>query len=393
MGRTRAIEPLAFRFVLLMGAVSLFADATYEGARGITGPYLGALGASAAVVGFVAGLGELLGYALRLASGALADRTQRYWLLTFLGYLVNLGAVPALALAGRWEVAAVLLVGERIGKALRTPPRDTMLSHATSQVGHGWGFGVHEALDQVGAVAGPLLVAGILAGGSGYRTAFAVLLVPALVSLAFLTAARAIFPRPRAFEIRTQSPSDVSVPRELRWYMVGAGLIAAGYVDFSLLSFHFVRTGTVSATVVALLYAFAQASDALAALLGGRWFDRAGVRALVAFTLLAIPASPLGFLGETYAAVLAGVLWGVGIGVQESLLRAAVARLAPPDRRASAFGLFHAAFGTCWFAGSALMGVLYELNPTALVAFSVTCQLAALPFFAAAGRALRPGHG
>ncbi|MCS7173652.1 MAG: MFS transporter [Armatimonadetes bacterium] len=391
--RIPTVQQLAFRFVLLMGAVSLFADATYEGARGITGPYLAVLGASAAAVGFVAGLGELVGYALRLASGALADRTRQYWLLTFLGYAVNLGAVPALALAGGWEAAAVLVVAERIGKALRTPPRDAMLSHATSQVGHGWGFGVHEALDQAGAVAGPLLVAGMLAAGSGYRTALAALLVPALVSLAFLVTARAAFPQPRIFEAALQAPSAAPLPRELRWYMVGVGLLAAGYADFPLLSYHLVRAETVAPAAIAALYALAQASDALAALLGGRWFDRAGVRVLLVLALLAVPAPPLGFLGGREAAAVASILWGVGIGVQESLLRAAVAGLVSPARRASAFGLFHAVFGTCWFAGSALMGMLYGWNPVALVAFSVTCQLAALPFFAAAGQALAPRRG
>jgi MFS-type transporter involved in bile tolerance (Atg22 family) len=389
MNRDEIARPdLALRFVLLMGAVSLFADATYEGARGITGPYLATLGASAAAVGIVAGLGELLGYALRLGSGVLADRTRRYWALTFLGYLVNLGAVPALALPRRWEGVAVLLIVERVGKALRTPPRDALLSHATAQVGHGRGFGIHEALDQVGAVAGPLLVAGVLASGSGYRIAFAALSVPALISLVFLAAARAAFPQPWLFEAARQGPSDAPLPAGVRWYLAGVGLVAAGYADFSLLSFHFVRAETVSASAIPLLYALAQGSDALAALLGGRWFDRAGLRALVVLTLVAVPFAPLGFLGGAYAALAAGVLWGIGLGVQESLLRAAVARLVPSHRRASAFGLFHAVFGVCWFAGSALMGALYEISPAALVAFSLTCQVAALPCFAAAGRAI-----
>lgn len=379
------IDP-ALRFVLLMGAVSLFADATYEGARGVTGPYLRELGASAAVVGVAAGFGELVGYALRLVSGALADRTRRYWLLTFLGYGLNLGAVPLLALTGRWEAAALLVVAERIGKAIRTPPRDAMLSHATARVGHGRGFGIHEALDQVGAVAGPLLVAGVLATGNGYRTAFASLLLPALLSLALLGMCRLTYPLPQAFEAHPAARSREPLGPEARWYLVGVGLVAAGYADFSLLSYHFARAQTAPASAVPLLYALAMASDALAALLAGSWFDRAGIRVLVASTALAAPFAPLGFLGGPEAAVLSSVLWGVGIGVQESILRAALSRMAPSDRRASAFGLFHAVFGVCWFAGSALMGLLYEVSLVALVIFSVTCQLAALPFLAAAGR-------
>ena len=153
----------AWKFIILLGVVSLLSDICYEGARSISGPFLGTLQASAMVVGVVAGLGEFIGYALRLGSGYLADRTGKYWPITFVGYALNLFAVPLLALAGRWEIAALLLLLERLGKAVRTPARDAMLSHAATQVGRGWGFGFHEAMDQIGAVSGPLMVAsGIL---------------------------------------------------------------------------------------------------------------------------------------------------------------------------------------------------------------------------------------
>jgi MFS family permease len=187
----------ALRFVVLVGVVSLFADMTYEGARAITGPFLATLGASGAVVGVVAGLGELLGYALRLVSGYLSDRTGRYWALMILGYAVNMLAVPLLALAGRWEIAAGLMIAERVGKAIRTPPRDVMLSHASSRLGHGWAFGLHEALDQVGAVVGPLLVAGVLFRTERYDIGFAVCLCCSLWASS----------RPLGSSIRSQGPS------------------------------------------------------------------------------------------------------------------------------------------------------------------------------------------
>jgi MFS family permease len=390
-----SLRRIALRFVLLLGAVSLFADATYEGARSITGPFLATLGASAAVVGVVAGAGELLGYGVRLLSGLLADRLRRYWPLTLAGYTLNLIAVPLLALAGRWDVAALLIVAERIGKAIRTPPRDAMLSHATTQVGSGFGFGVHEALDQIGAVGGPLLVAAVLGTGATYRHAFAALVLPAVVSLSLLLVARRTYPEPSALEPLSQRVSAAGLPQSLRWYLVGIGLVAAGYADFSLLAYHFARTQVVSAEAVPLLYALAMASDAGAAILFGRWFDRVGLRALVSATLLAAGFAPLAFLGGSPAVVLATVLWGVGIGVQESILRAAVAEMVSRDRRASAFGIFNAVFGVCWFAGSATMGILYGLNPVLLVAFSLLAQLAAVPFFVAAGGRLSrtgPGH-
>lgn len=384
-----SLQRAALRFVLLLGAVSLFADATYEGARSITGPFLATLGASAAVVGVVAGAGELVGYGLRLLSGLVADRTRRYWPLTLLGYALNLGAVPALALAGRWEVAALLIVAERVGKAVRTPPRDAMLSHATAQVGRGFGFGLHEALDQVGAVAGPLLVAAVLAAGGAYRHAFAALVLPALVSLSLLVLARRTYPEPRALDPLPHSLSAAGLPSRLRWYLVGIGLVAAGYADFPLLAYHFARTRVVSPDAVPVLYALAMASDAGAALLLGRWFDRVGLRALVVATLLAAGFAPLAFLGGLSAVVLGTVLWGIGVGAQESVLRAAVAEMASPDRRASAYGALNAVFGVCWFLGSAAMGILYEGSPVRLVTFSLLSELAAVPFFVAAGR--RPG--
>ena len=120
--------------------VSLLADITYEGARSITGPYLAILGANAAVVGFVAGFGELVGYGLRLVSGYLADRTGKYWTITIVGYAINLLAVPLLALADQWWLAALLIIIERMGKGMRVPSRDAMLSHAGHRMGMGWAF-------------------------------------------------------------------------------------------------------------------------------------------------------------------------------------------------------------------------------------------------------------
>ena len=149
----------AIRFIVALGTISLFADVTYEGARSINGPFLGTLGASAAVVGIVSGAGELAGYLLRLFSGFAVDRTRAYWTLTIVGYTINLLAVPCMALAGHWGFAAALIIAERAGKAVRTPARDVMLSQASKIVGRGWGFGLHEFMDQLGAFMGPLLVA------------------------------------------------------------------------------------------------------------------------------------------------------------------------------------------------------------------------------------------
>ncbi|MDW8353276.1 MAG: MFS transporter [Bryobacterales bacterium] len=379
----------ALRFILLLGLVSLLADATYEGARSITGPFLAVLGASGAVVGTVAGLGELLGYGLRLVSGVIADRTRRYWILMIGGYFLNLLVVPLLALAGRWETAAALILAERIGKAVRTPARDAMLSHAVSQVGGGWGFGLHEALDQMGATAGPLLVAAVVRAQGEYRTAFAWLAIPAVLALLVLAAARHFYPQPRELEAAPRGIQTKGLPRAY-WIHVGAtALVAAGYADFPLMAYHFERTGLVTPQAIALLYALAMAVDAAAALVLGRLFDRFGLVVLAVTAAVCAVFAPLVFLGGPGAVVAGMVLWGAGLGAQESVLRAAVGGMAPAGVRGTAYGIFNAGYGVFWFAGSALMGLLYDRSRAALVSFSMTVQLAAAPAFLLAGRRAR----
>ncbi|MDR7417648.1 MAG: MFS transporter [Armatimonadota bacterium] len=377
----------ALRFVVLIGVVSLFADATYEGARSMTGPFLGVLGASAAVVGIVAGLGELLGYTLRLASGYLADRTRRYWTLTVAGYLVNLGAVPLLALTGHWPVAAVLIVVERIGKAIRTPARDAMLSYATHQVGRGWGFGLHEALDQIGAVAGPLVVAGVFAVRASYRDAFGVLAVPGALAIGILLTARALYPTPQNLEIEAPRLASGGLRKPFWIYLAGTALVGAGYADFLLIAFHFDQRAVVPAASIPVLYAIAMAVDALAALVFGRLFDRWGLIALVIAVALSALFAPLVFFGGVVAAVVGMVLWGVGLGAQESIMRAAVAEMVPADRRGSAYGIFNTGYGLFWFAGSVVMGLLYSRSLALLVGFSVVAQASAMPLLLWARRA------
>ncbi|TAK03441.1 MAG: MFS transporter [Candidatus Manganitrophaceae bacterium] len=369
----------ALKFVILLGVVSLFADMTYEGARSITGPYLAVLGAGATAVGVVSGFGELIGYGLRLLSGYLADRTGRYWAVTVIGYGINLLAVPLLALTQHWETAAALIVAERMGKAIRTPARDAMLSHATQEMGRGWGFGLHEALDQIGAMLGPLIVAVVLYFREGYRTSFALLLIPAILALGVLGAARWLYPRPRDLELAPPDLRTEGFPRAFWVYLAAVALIAAGYADFPLIAYHFKRVASVPDSWIPVFYAVAMGVDALAALLFGVLFDKAGFSVLIVSALLSSFFAPLAFLGS-FSLALAGVaLWGVGMGAQESIMRAAVAAMAPPQKRGAAYGVFNAGYGIFWFLGSALMGFLYDYSISVLIVFSVVMQLASIP--------------
>lgn len=379
MGAGDPLKGAALKFIILVGVISLLSDLTYEGARSISGPFLGSLQAGAVVVAVVAGLGEFLGYALRLASGYLADRTERYWSITLVGYTLNLVAVPVLALAWRWEVAALLLLTERIGKAIRTPSRDALLSHACSTVGRGWGFGLHEAMDQLGAVAGPLTVAAVLYIHGTYQAGFAVLALPAILALLVLTAAARLYPKPQHLEIAAPRLETRGFTRPYWLYVGAVALIGAGFADFPLIAYHFRQADTVPATWVPLFYAVAMGVDALAAPILGHFFDRQGMAVLLAVPPLSAFAAPLVFWGGFSWALLGMVLWGVGMGAQESILKAALAELSPAHRRATAFGIFHTGFGLCWFLGSALMGFFYGISLTTLIVFSVITQFMAVP--------------
>ncbi|HGE71580.1 TPA: MFS transporter [Candidatus Poribacteria bacterium] len=369
----------AMKFIVLVGIVSLFADMTYEGARSITGPFLAILGATGTAVGFIAGFGELIGYGLRLVSGYISDKTGKYWTITVLGYCINLLSVPLLALAGRWEIAAVLIVAERMGKAIRNPPRDAMLSHATKSVGRGWGFGLHEALDQIGAVLGPLLVTMVLYLKKGYQTSFATLLIPAGLALGVLITARILYPRPRDFEMTSIKIDSKGFPKIFWLYLLGIILIAAGYVDFPLIAYHFKKLSIASDNWIPIFYAVAMGIDAISALIFGRLFDRIGISILIVVSLLSSLFSPLVFFGGFYLALLGMAIWGIGMGAQESIMRAAVANMVHPDKRGSAYGIFNTGYGLFWFLGSALMGVLYDVSIPFLVAFSVVMQIGSIP--------------
>lgn len=384
----RAAGRAALGFVLLFGVLSFFADFVYEGARSVLGPYLLSLQASATVVGVVAGLGELLGYTLRLASGRFADRSGRVWPITIFGYLVQMVAVPCLALAGSWPAAAALIVLERIGKALRNPPRDLMLSQAAKRVGgYGWAFGLNEGLDQLGAMAGPLLIAAVLAAGGAYRVGFALLAVPALVTLVLVGAARLLYPKPQELEPRQPAASaDAPFPPVSWVYLAGAALVAAGFADYPLIAYRFGHSGAVPGEWIPIFYAVAMAVGGGGSLLAGRLFDRFGFKMLVVLTVIAAAYAPLAFLGGFGTSLAGTVIWGLGMGVHESIIPAAVAPMVPAARRASAFGLFTAGYGVAWFAGSAVIGLLADWSLPATVAFCVVAQLAAVPVFLWVGR-------
>jgi MFS family permease len=384
-------------FIVLLGVVSLFADMNYEGGRSLSGQYLNLLGASAFTLSLAAGLGEFLGYGLRFFSGMLVDKTKSYWFIMFTGYGIQLCALPALALTGDWRWAVALLLLERIAKAYRKPAGDAVLAYASFSPGRGFGFGLHEAMDQIGAFLGPALLSALLffnrdgAGLGGLRMGLFLLFVPAVAAVLALAAARHFFPHPDRFELPDKAPviGTKGISRGLWVVIIAAGFLAAGVTDFPLIAFHLNKTGGFPAAAIPMLYAGAMAVDAVAALLLGKLYDKIGYPALLFLFVVEIFTAPLVFLGGTTAIIAGMALWGISMGTQESVLKAVIADRSPKDFRGRAFGLFQTVFGAFWFAGSALLGWLYGISIPALVAASVSLQGIALVLSLMAGTTLK----
>lgn len=400
----------AMAFILLFGVVSLFSDMTHEGASSIRGAYLALLGASAGTIGFISGLGELVGYSMRYAFGRLTDRTGKYWPMTILGYILDIAAVPALALVGEhgWIAACGLLVVQRMGKAIKKPAKDTIMSFAASQEGAGRSFGIQEVLDQFGAFLGPVLLYVVMLQKTNgtiyqtYSTAFAVLAIPGAVTLVLLLITRSRFPDPEKFEPEPKEYVPFKLERPFKLYIAGISLFAFGFIDYSLVIMHVSRrytglagglaeTGSlVSTGTLPLLYAGAMLVDAVAALVFGYLYDKKSTRALVWSTVLSAPFPILVFAMDSVPALLLGIaLWGVGMGAQESILKAAVTTMVPKASRATGYGLFEFAFGIFWFLGSWILGLLYDVSIPAMTALSVGAQLAAIPFYILSARERR----
>jgi MFS family permease len=375
----------AFKFIIYMGIVSLMGDMTYEGARSIIGPYLASLGASGTVVGFVIGIADLVGYGFRGISGYIGDKTKQYWLLAFIGYLL-IFTIPLMAFTSSWQIIVILILIERLGKSIRSPSRDAMLSYATFHVGRGKGFGIHEALNQIGSLIGPAIIALFLFWKNNYHLALAFLFYPYLLAILMLVQARISYPNPQELEEKVNPPVPITItpfkmPKSFWIYFFAVGLVFLGYADFALISYHFSKTNLLSPGWIPIFYGIAMGCAGISAFFIGRLFDKKGIAILIFVTAISAFFAPCVFLGNVYLAVLGSLLWGFGIGSQEAIIRAIIAHTVPQGRRGSAYGLLFMGIGLFWFVGGILIGFLYDISPKWVVIFSISSQIAALPLF------------
>ncbi len=384
MNNKSKLKSGAMTFILLMGIVSLFSDMTHEGARSILGEYLNISGASAATIGFVSGLGELIGYSFRIISGYFADKTKKYWVFVIIGYTIQVAAIPALALVPEngWVIACGLITMERIGKAIKKPAKNTLVSFASDEVGIGKGFAYQEFLDQIGAFLGPVMMFIIAAikGTSNltstYRVCFTVLGIPALITVSLVLYSRHRYPNPDIFKKESEDIQKFEFKSVFALYMTAIVLFSFGFADFTMITLHASKTGAFPKSTLSLLYALAMAIDAFAALFFGWLFDRIGIKVVMISTLISSLFSAFIFLNNSAALIIVGIiLWGIGMGAQESVMKASVAKIVPRSNRSMGFGIFETGFGISWFIGSWLIGILYDVNPGYLVILSVTSEL------------------
>ena len=401
-----------FGFILSFGVVSMLMDVVYQAALSVQGPLLASLGASAAVVGLVSGLGEATSLAGRLVSGPAADRTGRYWIFAIAGYAITGLAVPAMGFAGSVVAVSALIIFERFGKSLRTPSRDAMISHASAKVGRGKGFAIHELMDQIGAFAGPLVVAAILqATHNSFGSALGVMIVPGVAAIVVLLVLRHRVPDPAAYEeegeaespaapaasgegaVQAAAPATsasaapakqprVKLPARFWAYTGFCGLVLAGVGTFGVMSFHMVDAGLMDASFVPVLYAIAQAVDAVFALITGSLYDKYGVKVLFVLPIVSALVPLFAFASSVPLVAVGVALWGMSLGVQESTMRAAVADMVPGGKRATSYGMFSVATGIGTFIGATVIGLLYPLGQPAIAVYAVVLQAAAFVMLA-----------
>ena len=371
----------AFAFVFTMGIVNLFGDTTYEGGASINGQFLGSLGASATAISIIAGAGEFLGYSLRSVAGWTADRTGRYWPITFIGFAINLFAVPAMALAGSWQIAGLLILAERTGRAIRKPTVEAMLSYSTGQLGTGWVYALNTALDETGATIGPLLIAFALFRHASYRTGYSLLLISACLAFVALVVARILFPVPAKLEQGERTATAQRFTTAFWLYMIAAACFGAGLMSFEFISVHLASHRTVSGHWIPAFLGISTGFGVLANLVLGRLYDRAAMPTIVGAVFVSALFSPFVFLGGFGVALFGMLLWGIGYATQHTLFKALVADRLPEGRRNFAFGIFYTGYGVGWLVGSIATGLLYHVSVAAVIAFSMAVQLGAIPLF------------
>jgi MFS family permease len=343
--------------IVIIGFVSLFGDFTYEGARSIIPQYFATLGGSALLLGIVLGVSEFAGYAIRLVSGRFADKHRNYWQIMFVGYAINLFAVPLLALAGNYIIAAILIFLERFGRGIRVPPRDYVISNAASKGKVGRAFAIEEGLDQTGAIIGPLSMALILFYRMTYQTAFSFLLIPAIIAIIVLFLAYRYYGKEKLARKKNVPMKPMSSGRFML-YSIAIAVSAAGVYQAAFVLYGANDSG-ITAYVIPLIFLVAMAGEGFFGFIFGLLYDRIGRNLVYAGLALSIFIPIFLAGGGLLLFAAAALFYGAVIGVQDTVMRAVVGTMISPEKRGSAFGIFNAFYGFGFLVSGIAVGYLF----------------------------------
>lgn len=376
------IKMPAFQFVFMIGIVNLFAEMTYEGGAAMNGQFMGVLGASAFTVSLVAGMGEFFGFIIRTVSGYLGDKIAKPWLIAFIGYSLNLFALPLMVFVDHWQVAAALIFAERIGRAIRKPTIESMLSYTTKKLGSGWVYALNTALSDIGATISPLLMALILFHKTDYQIAYAFLFISSICALIILSLTRRKFSNPTELEKGGAPTATLKKFTPPYWlYMLAGAFFASGLMSYELVAFHLAKTHLIKISWIPLFLALSTFSSIIASLILGTFYDRIGLKIVLIGIFISACFSPIVFLGGFWGALVGMCVWGLAYAIQDSSLKAIIVNLLPAGKRGLGFGLFYTGYGTGWLLGSVTMGLLYDYSRNIMIIYAVIMQLISLPIF------------
>jgi len=347
--------------VVALGLVSLLNDASSEMITPLLPVFLTlTLGAGPTVIGLVEGLAEATASFLKLASGWLADRGWNAKGLVVSGYGLSNGARPLIGLAPGWPLVLALRFLDRVGKGLRTSPRDALIAASVSGERRGRAFGFHRGMDHAGAVLGPLLAFSLLAAGLEMQQVFFVSVLPGALALAVLI-----------FGFREPEQPALPAPAPLRWnrldarlkgLILTAGALALASVPEAFLVLFALEAG-VAKVWIPLLWALAALVKSLLSLPAGMLSDHWGRLPVVAggwgtraVVLAAVGLAPL----EPVAAWLLFLAYGASLAVTEGAERALIGDFAPPGQKATAFGVYHLVSSGMLLPGAVVFGGLWE---------------------------------
>jgi MFS family permease len=387
----------AFKIIILFGIISLLGDMIYEGARSVNGPYLKTLGASAAIVGLIAGIGEFLGYAARLLSGFLTDKTKAYWLITIIGYGFLL-SVPLMGLVDGWQLAAMFILLERFGKAIRSPSKQTILSQAAKQVGTGFGFALHEAMDQLGAVLGPLVYSLVffaagtaIVGVSEYKSGYLFSFIPSALLILVLLYSYFRFRNTWTFGESGKTKQNDKLSKSFWIYNLFTFLTTFGFINFLIIGYHLKASNITDDVWIPIAYSIAMGVDAIAALIVGKLYDRlktksgnekSGLNILIVIPLFTLAIPVLVMSNEIILIACGIVVWGIVMGTHETIMKAAIADITSLPKRGSGYGIFNTSYGLAVLFGSSLAGLLYDYSiEMMIIIFSAVQLLALISYF------------